>query len=311
MSNAENAPAPGGRLTPAMRRFLDERRRAIDERQHGVPTFADHIWLAFGTHLDQGGQYGQEEADALQRLERLVARRGRGRLVDYAERLAEGSNGQFGTSDIEFFHMVTSQGAADCMHWKGMPLFKTAYDVALYPMILWHLRPRTIVELGSGAGASAVWLADITSAFGLDTHVYSVDLHRPAVSHERGTFLEGDCEAIETVFADTSASGERRPGDGVLGTAPHPWLVIEDAYVDVGGVLGYFPRLTQPGDYVIVEDSDGKRAELQRFFLRHPNTYKVDTYFTDFFGRNATCAQDAIFVRLGATGESTPAAGSP
>jgi cephalosporin hydroxylase len=287
MSNA-NSPADQERPTPAIRAFADALRRKIDETQHGVPTFADHVWLSLVEHLERGGQFGDVEADALHRLQQLVDRRGRGRFVDYIERL-EHADGHHGDSDVEYFHMVTSQGAAECLQWKGMPLFKTAYDFSLYPMLLWELRPRTIVELGSGAGASAVWLADTAATFGLDTHVYSVDLRRPEVRHDRVTFMAGDCEAIAGVF-----------DEALLRAAPHPWLVIEDAHVDVGGVLSYFHGLTHPGDYVIVEDSDGKRAELQRFFLRHPGAYKVDTRYTDFFGRNATCAPDSILVRTGA-----------
>jgi hypothetical protein len=58
----------------------------------------------------------------------------------------------------------------------------------------------------------------------------------------------------------------------------------------------------QPGDYLVVEDSDVKRETLREFVGRHAGEYLVDTRFTDYFGRNATCAADAIFVRMTACG---------
>ena len=38
-----------------------------------------------------------------------------------------------------------------------------------------------------------------------------------------------------------------------------------------------------------------KRDALRTFVGAHPGDYLVDTRFTDYFGRNATCAADSIF----------------
>jgi cephalosporin hydroxylase len=279
-----------------VRAFVSELRRKIEERQHGVGTFADHVWLAFATHLEHRDDRQQwdpalaklDEIDreAFERLRQLLSRRAQGRFVDHADRAR--TAGIHGPSDIGYFDMATSQGLTECLQWKGMPLFKSVYDFSLYPMLLWTLRPKTIVELGSGSGASALWLADTAAAFGLDTHVYSVDLKRPALQDPRITFLEGDCEAIDTVFEEAT-----------LRRASHPWLLLEDAHAGVYEVLRFFHAYLVPGDYVIVEDSAGKQEELRHFLVRHPDTYRVDTHYTDFFGRNATCAQDSILVRTG------------
>ena len=58
--------------------------------------------------------------------------------------------------DLSDLDLMMSQGVFDCMQWRGMPLFKTVYDFSIYTMLLWALKPRTIIELGSGTGASAV-----------------------------------------------------------------------------------------------------------------------------------------------------------
>src|SRR2546428_894569 len=137
-----------------------------------------------------------------------------------------------------------SQGMVDCMGWKGMHLFKAVYDFSLYTMILWSLRPASIIELGSGTGASAIWLDDVARMFGIRIHVYSVDLKRPQLQNDNVTFIEGDCRVIEQVFPEN-----------VLRDAAHPWIVIEDAHVKVSGVLGYFLRHLPQGDIGEVEDS--------------------------------------------------------
>ena len=291
----------GNALKEASRRLAADLRARMAETQHGVGTFADHVLLAFIAHLEQGDEeQGDEsvswedrvagsgdsiEREALQRLQRLVNRREQGRFVEYPER-AQAPDGVHGNCDVGYFDMVMSQGEVDCLQWKGRPLFKTVYDVSLYPMLLWALKPKTIIELGSGTGASAIWLADLAAMFGIGSHVHSVDLQTPAVQHEPISFIKGDCETIADVL-----------DEAFLRSAPHPWMVIEDAHVNVLGVLRHLHPYIRQGDYVVVEDSAGKQDEIRRFLSREPDCYKVDTYYTDFFGRNATCAQDSILVR--------------
>jgi cephalosporin hydroxylase len=220
-------------------------------------------------------------------VQSLLARRAQGRFVEYEDRRGSSSTGVHGSSDLGYFDAVMSQGAFDCLRWKGLPLFKTAYDAAIYPMLLWDLKPRTILELGSGCGASALWFTDLAAAFGLSPTVYSVDLKVPPLRDERITFLEGDLSAVGSVL-----------DEGLLGRAAHPWLVVEDAHVNVEGVLRHVHPHLAAGDYLVVEDSAGKQNDIRRFLASAPGCYKVDAYYTDFFGRNVTCAEDSILVRM-------------
>ena len=276
--------AGGEDFAGAVRRLADDIRQRVDREQRGVPTFADHVWLALVAHLEHDEARDPQERDAVEGLTRMVARRDEGRLVDYDTR-AQGA-GRHGARDIGYFEMVTSQGETACLRWKGMPLFKTVYDFSLYPMLLWELRPATIIELGSGLGTSALWLADVAAAFALELRLYSVALLRPPLRDDRITFIEGDCEAIDSALPEA-----------MLRELPHPWIVIEDAHVNVHGILRHLHPFLTSGDYLIVEDSDGKQDELRHFLARRRGCYKVDTYYTDFFGRNATSAQDSILVR--------------
>jgi cephalosporin hydroxylase len=223
----------------------------------------------------------------LQRLRLFLDRWRQGRLVEFSAR--ENSqvhyHPRFGTefgADV----LLTCQGAPSLMRWRGRPLLKNAFDFAMYPALIGELRPRTIFEVGSGLGASAAWFADHMEFAGLEGRVHSVDRVKPQMEHPRVSFYQGDCHAPERLF-----EGE------LLALEPHPWLVVEDAHENVGGVIETFHKFLLPGDYLVVEDSDVKRPALRSFLGAHPGDYLVDTRFTDNFGRNATCAADSIFIR--------------
>lgn len=289
----------GGELADALYELAEEVREKIVARQYGVPTFCDTAFLQFVEQMRQAqaagpwevimeglgaAEYRQMRA-GLDRLRGLLARRAQGRFVSYHERPRVAA-ADAPHSEIGPFELAMSQGVRECMNWKGEPLFKTVYDFSIYSMMLWELKPRTVIELGSGAGVGAVWMADLLKLFGLGGHVYSVDLNRPDVSHDGVTFIEGDCYAIEKVFPPE-----------MLAALPHPWLVIEDAHVNVYGVLSHFHPHLHRGDYVVVEDSGFKHDFIRMFLQRHPEDYKLDTHYLDFFGRNATCSIDSMLVR--------------
>jgi len=291
----------GEALKQAVYKLEKETRIKILERQHGIESASDNALLQFISRLRQldktlpweesvrrlGGVQGKELEGVLERLRIFLKRRHQGRFIDYERRFEHSPDGPRSETDIGYYEFVTSQGLEECMHWRGVPLFKTVYDFSLYSMILWDIRPSTVIEFGSGMGSSAVWMADLLAAFNINSHIYSVDLNKPDLHYDGITFLQGDCLKVETVF----------PRE-FLETAPHPWLFIEDAHVNVCGVLTHFHQFFTAGDYVVVEDSASKHEEIGKFLGPRSGCYKIDTRYTDFFGRNATCARDSIFVRI-------------
>ena len=194
---------------------------------------------------------------------------------------------QRGVGDLA---MSVSTGTLECMHWKGVPLFKTVYEFSLYFMMLWEIRPATVIELGSGAGGSAILFSDILKLYNNPAHVYSVDIIKPGIQYDGVTFIEGDIFAIDD-FA------------GLFENLPKPWLVIEDAHVNVDGVLRCMHNMLQTDDYLIVEDSSAKQKYLQDFMMMNGDYYRVDTRYIDFFGTNVTSAQNSVFKRV-ASGNS-------
>ncbi len=135
--------------------------------------------------------------------------------------------------------------------WKGISMDKSPFEIALYPMLIYELQPRTIIELGAETGGSAVWLADQLKAFDIDGKVYSVDidlslLDERARNNSGIHFLEGDCNKIEEILPPE-----------LLANYEHPWLIVEDVHVNVDGLLDYFHHNgLRSGDYVIIEDTN-------------------------------------------------------
>ena len=179
-------------------------------------------------------------------------------------------------SNIHIDSFLLSQGVRDCMTWRGIAVGKCVYDFALYPMIIWENRPATILEIGSGEGASAIWMADLCQSYGLSTRVYSIDINPITLKHEKVTFFQGNSKEINSVFD--------------VKNLPHPWLIVEDAHVEVNKIMEYFEGHMHRGDYLIIEDSRGKPQTK----LEVPNTLYVDAYYCDYFGINATSAMNSI-----------------
>jgi cephalosporin hydroxylase len=275
------------------------RRERILHAQRGIMTFFDNYFEKIIKNLvaakDVHGWDPESPAAAapknarmftdLRWLSRQLANARHGRFVPYAVRRADERN--MPVTEIGPLETLMSQGAKDCLAWKGKPLFKTVFDFALLPMLLWDLKPATIFEIGSGTGASAEWLADTAREQGLSVQVYSADITPPALSYPKVQFFAGDCNDPATLFPAA-----------LLAAAAKPWLIIEDAHVNVHSVLAHFDRLLAPGDYFVVEDSAAKVQDLETFMDVRGDRYAVDTRYTDFFGRNATSAPNSIFRKM-------------
>src|ERR1700722_11585245 len=303
MINAANL-ISGDALKAAALKYTDEMRAKIAQEQDGLHSIFDSWFTRVLTRLisfdptrpwedsvrDNASRSPEQDQSLpwdLQRLRLFLDRWQQGRFVDYARRERSGAHyhPRFGT-EFGIDVLLTCQGAPSLMRWRGTPLMKNVFDFAMYPALIAELRPRTVFEVGSGLGASALWFADNLAFCGVESRVHSVDLVKAALQHPAVTFHQGDCTDPQQLF-----------DPDLLRSEPHPWLVVEDAHHNVAGVLEQFPPFLLPGDYLVVEDSDVKRQAIREFVVSQPGHYLVDTRFTHFFGRNAPCAADSIFVR--------------
>lgn len=173
--------------------------------------------------------------------------------------------------------------------YKGLINLKTPFDLALYARLIWELQPRTILELGSFQGGSGLWFADQMSLLCESPgEVHSFDLHTKCIhenakKHPLLTFHQVDLSDLETVDKD------------LLMKLPHPWLVVDDAHVQVFSIFSYLRHFLVSGDYYVIEDDPMKADKeiIDGLQLVEQSGFLVDTYCTDAFGVNLTCAPNA------------------
>jgi cephalosporin hydroxylase len=240
----------------------------------------------------------------------------KGRYVDYFKRvsLTDGkcsynayySNKITYLRESTFIDWCATQGKCHgSIIYKTLELYKTSYDFAIYPIILQEIKPKTIIELGSGNGSSAIWMNDICKIHNLDTQILSLEIHdiKPRLQNKninlddyRINFIKGDAYKIEEYFPPS-----------LLQSLPHPWIIIEDCHHNTYNIMKYLDKFLEKSDYLIIEDPDevdtsNKTKEglsIMLFMKEHHNDYVVDTRYCDYFGKNNCSFPDSIFKYIG------------
>jgi cephalosporin hydroxylase/Tfp pilus assembly protein PilF len=246
--------------------------------QDGVPTFFDN---AVKFHLINGKNSNSDFCEVFEKGQLSKENR----FVSYSSRVKNISKStSINLLDPSGFPFLSSQGVHSLIKWKEIPMYKTAFDLVIYSMLLQEIKPDIIIELGSGSGGSAIWLADTASMLGFDTHVYSFDINKPSIKHDNVTFIEQDLEKIN------------------LQNKPTHWeffnkkkIIIEDAHVNLQELLNLFDTILRKDDYLIIEDSVQKQDIISHFSIEKEPKYKLDQFFLDFFGTNVTCCINSIF----------------
>jgi cephalosporin hydroxylase len=189
--------------------------------------------------------------------------------------------------------------------YKGVPTLKSPFDLALYQLLLWEEKPRTIIEIGSKAGGSALWFADILRNFGLEFAIHSIDLQPPDRAIPGVTFHRGDGRNLSDTLSPE-----------MLQALARPLMVIEDADhkpITTLAVLRFFDRWLHAGEYIVIEDGSlddiydpteaarfegGPRAAIAEFLRERGSDYEIDTRYCDHFGRNVTWNVNGYLRRL-------------
>lgn len=251
----------------------------------------------FGVHDDTHTDYQAAKQRAAAAIDRGVWR---DRFAERFELFAERTmRCDLGREAIK----VLNEGK-NFVTYRGIGMAKDPLDMVLYPILFHEIAPRTVIELGAYTGASAMWMADTLAVAGVEAKVITVDIDLSLVDGQARNrddieFLEGDCNRIEELFP-----AER------LRELPRPLVLVDDAHVNITGVYRHFhEHAFQPGDYLVIEDTvpwipgtfgpatsdesaeewgDWKYREIEAFFANHGDAYRVDRYYTDFFGYNGT-----------------------
>ncbi len=162
-----------------------------------------------------------------------------------------------------------------------------------------------MIEIGTFTGGTALWISDTMKVEDIPCSIFTMDINTSVLDKrvkeykpENITFMQGDSNEIANIFTAD-----------FLKDLPHPWVIIEDAHVNVYGILQHFYKFLQTGDYFVVEDGNplipshmgeghlhhnyvpvGTKIldQVKRFLSERQDDYKVDSYFTDLFGYNGT-----------------------
>lgn len=185
--------------------------------------------------------------------------------------------------------------------YRGITLMKSPFDLALLSLLIDRTQPRTIVEIGTLSGGSALWLADQTRIRGLDTRIYTLDVVQLSkVRDERITFLTGDVHRL-----DQSDLPQ------ILAQCPRPLMVLEDGphtREACASALEFFDGFLKPGEYIVVEDGivrdlgfwsyrNGPNWAVRRFLSTRGDSYSIDRSLCDNFGRNVTWSPNGYLRR--------------
>lgn len=189
--------------------------------------------------------------------------------------------------------------------YRGVPCLKSPFDLGLYLQLFSRLQPRTVIEIGTKYGGSALFFADM-----MDTHsgrgrVISIDRMPLAdFSDPRISFLTGDARHLEQVL----------PAH-LLDSLERPCLVVEDSshfFESSMAVLEFFGDWLMAGEYMVIEDGivsqlpgpqyaaykDGPNRAVAAFLDRYLSHYIIDTDLCDHYGFNMTYNPNAWLRRL-------------
>ena len=167
--------------------------------------------------------------------------------------------------------------------WLGTRVFKCPLDLWVYQELIAGIRPDLIVETGTAAGGSALYLGSCLDLVG-NGRVLTVDVvdrtDRP--EHDRITYLTGSSVSDE-VFAAVSAAA----------AAAETVMVILDSDHSAAHVLQelrlYSPLVTA-GSYLIVEDTNVNGHPVLPTFGPGPHE-AVETFLAEqsTFARDPEC----------------------
>jgi cephalosporin hydroxylase len=175
---------------------------------------------------------------------------------------------------------------------RGVTCIKNPFDLALYALLIGRTKPRTIIEIGSAHGGSALWFADQMRINGILANIVSLDINRvEKVTDDGVRFLQGDIHDLAASELPT-----------ILATCPRPLMVVEDGphtFEGCSAALAFFSNYLRSGEYIVIEDGilrdirmrelrNGPNRAIAQFIAGQTGRFLIDRDYCDFFGHNVT-----------------------
>eukprot|EP00494_Astrolonche_serrata_P029765 UN30032 len=172
--------------------------------------------------------------------------------------------------------------------WKSETIvLKSPFDLIMYPQLIKDEQIKTVIELGTFHGGGICMLNNIaSSAFGcvaekwIGVDINFDNLTDEAKQNKNIEWCDGDMYQMELFFD--------KYNNGLL-ELPKPWFIIEDAHFGCDRFLEVVHKYLTPGDYVVIEDTNGTHNQIVRKF--HPN---VDTVEIDQNDKNLIITEEFL-----------------
>ncbi|MHB8895056.1 MAG: CmcI family methyltransferase [Candidatus Geothermincolia bacterium] len=139
-----------------------------------------------------------------------------------------------------------SQAGREKCTWMGVPAYKNPLDLWIYQEILYETRPDVVVEIGSYAGGSTMYLASVLEMIGSGI-VVAIDMDRAVykAAHDRIVTVTGNSSSEPVVNRVTGLCEGKKV------------MVIHDGDHNRAQVLDdlrHYAPLVSVGNYLVVED---------------------------------------------------------
>lgn len=212
------------------------------------------------------------------------------RFMNLEERLNYSKNLNFQTEEK---NIPFNQGIIDTVSWKDKILLKSPNDLIILNMLIWEIKPKSIIEFGSGNGSSSDYLNCILKCFNLNCNIYTFDILNK----------NNNDKNVQENHIDLNDISSLKEYENLFKKIKHPILIIEDAHTNYFNVIKYISNFCIKGDYLLIEDS----GETEKYwgcskqdsvkYLTN-NNFLIDTKYTDFFGFNRTSFVNSILIKV-------------
>ncbi|MEY4668954.1 MAG: hypothetical protein RL518_1653 [Pseudomonadota bacterium] len=154
--------------------------------------------------------------------------------------------------------------------WMGYPVLKTPADLWIYQEILFETKPDLVIETGTYASGTTLFIAQMMDLIGKG-RVVSIDVQELSLRarHERITYLTGS--SADPLIAQAAAA-HKASGETCL-------VILDSDHTQshVAQELKLFAPLVSIGSYLIVEDSNVNGHPVYPSF--GPGPYEAVTEF--------------------------------
>lgn len=219
-------------------------------------------------------------------------------IVDIGARDIQGGPGQkdkrVSVDDVLFGYDVLFEDRQlfAKQRWRGMAIQQDPNDAFVIQDFLWTERPDTMIEFGTHRGGSAVFYAEVMTAYNPNAHIITIDVTDWVSAQKDDSALPASSSpywgsTIRPIIGPpTSDSVRRRVADLLAEFNSTNVFVMEDSYHIFEEVLGNllaYHRLVRPCGWILVQDTrltrmyghGGPIKAARTFMAQHPQ-FKVN-----------------------------------